>query len=256
MNYLNPKQIEEYHENGFLVVKNIFSEKECSEIKKELIKEIKKGKEDLKNSSSEVNEKVNFDKLADIPRLINNGFLQDIAHRNSKFMKLAKDKRLINRIGQLFGNEIQSFRLYRSLSAFKNSEIISRSKMHQDMPYWRGGVNKLSIWISLNKATKKNGCLLFYPGSHKKFEKHAINKKIRSQDAIYMDRKRLDESNKIITEVDTGDIIFFHSCVVHGSEENVQKEERYALTYTYQPASDISHHREGSAELIEKRINS
>ena len=88
MNYLNPKQIEEYRENGFLVVKNIFSEKECSEIKKELIKEIKKGKEDLKNSSSEVNEKVNFDKLADIPRLINNGFLQDIAHRNSKFMKL------------------------------------------------------------------------------------------------------------------------------------------------------------------------
>ena len=123
------------------------------------------------------------------------------------------------------------------------------------MPYWRGGVNKLSIWISLNQATKRNGCLIFYPGSHTKFEQHTVNKEIRSKDAIYMDIDGLNESQKIISEVDVGDIIIFDSCVVHGSEENVSRDERYSLTFTYQPASDVSHHREGPAELIEKRIN-
>ena len=32
-------------------------------------------------------------------------------------------------------------------------------------------------------------------------------------------------------------------------------KERYSLTFTYQPATDNSHHRNGSAELIEKRAN-
>ena len=255
MNYLNSGQIEKYKKNGFLIVKNVFSIKECDELKQVLIHEIKKGKDIFKKSSTEATKDVDYNKLADIPRLINNGFLQDIAHRNSTFMALAKDSRLISIISQFFGNDVQAFRLYRSLSTFKNSAIISKSKMHQDMPYWKGETNKLSVWISLNKATKHNGCLIFYPGSHTKFEKHSINKKQKGKEAIYMDIKELDESQKVISETDIGDIIIFHSCVIHGSEKNILKEERYSLTFTYQPATDNSHHRNGSAELIEKRAN-
>ena len=50
MNYLNSGQIEKYQKNGFLIVKNVFSIKECDELKQELIQEIKKGKDILKKS--------------------------------------------------------------------------------------------------------------------------------------------------------------------------------------------------------------
>ena len=166
MNYLNSGQIEKYQKNGFLIVKNVFSIKECDELKQVLIHEIKKGKDIFKKSSTEATKDVDYNKLADIPRLINNGFLQDIAHRNSTFMALAKDSRLISIISQFFGNDIQAFRLYRSLSTFKNSAIISKSKMHQDMPYWKGETNKLSVWISLDKVTKQSGSLHYIPNSH------------------------------------------------------------------------------------------
>ena len=128
MNYLNSGQIEKYKKNGFLIVKNVFSIKECDELKQELIQEIKKGKDILKKSSTEATKDVDYNKLADIPRLINNGFLQDIAHRNSTFMALAKDSRLISIISQFFGNDVQAFRLYRSLSTFKIIEIFESQK--------------------------------------------------------------------------------------------------------------------------------
>ena len=41
------KQIEKYHKDGFLVVKNVFTREECNNFKKILIEEIEKGKDAL-----------------------------------------------------------------------------------------------------------------------------------------------------------------------------------------------------------------
>ena len=252
MQRLNLKQIERYHEDGFLVVRNFFTIEECDKLKKILIEEISKGQDILKKTPSETIDKIDANKLADIPRMINKGLLQDIAHRNSKFMSLAKDARLITIMNQLFGEEVKAYRLYRSLSVFKNSKIVQKSELHQDMQYWKGESNKASVWISLNKVTKQNGSLCFLPGSHNKLHEHIKKKREIHNKAFHMEIKNIDQSQKVITEVGIGDIVIFHCCVIHGSEENILGEDRYSLTFTYQPAIDNSHHRDGPAELIEK----
>ena len=250
MDYLSLKQIEKYHRDGFLTVKSVFSRKECGELKIELLKEINKGEKILKKSSTKAIKEVDYNKLADIPRLINDGFLQDIAHRNSKFMALAKEKRLINIISKLFRKDVKAYRLYRSLSVFKNSKVILKSALHQDMLYWKGGMNKLSVWIALDETTKQSGALIFIPGSHNKIQKHSFDGR-KGKKAINISIQNIDDSQKIISEVNVGDIIIFHSCVIHGSEENILGNERYSLTFSYQPASDKSHHRYGPSTLIE-----
>ena len=126
--------------------------------------------------------------------------MQDIAHRNSKFMSLAKDGRLISIINQLFGEGVEAYRLFRSLSVFKNSKIISKSALHQDMAYWRGGRNKLSVWIALNNTTKQSGALIFVPGSHNKLQKHSFDVR-RGEKAINISIQNIDDSQKIISEV-------------------------------------------------------
>ena len=73
------------------------------------------------------------------------------------------------------------------------------------------------------------------------------------ENSTLLDSTLVDHSKKIIAEVETGDIVIFHSWVVHGSEENILKSERYAITFTYQPGKDTSHHRSGPAELIEPK---
>ena len=161
------KQINNYNENGFVLVRKVLPNSMCDLYKKILIKEIKKGEKIYQKSKNKKNITNNRNKIADIPRRISDGYIQDIAHRNSKIMQLAKNAKLTNLASQIFGKNINSYRLYRSLSVFKTKNILSRSVWHQDMPYWKGTANKVTAWISLNKVTKQSGSLCFIPGSHK-----------------------------------------------------------------------------------------
>ena len=252
MKYLNPKEIKNYHEDGFLVVRNIFTKNECADLKKTLIDEIHKGKDIYKKFLDNLEEeKFDRNKIASVPRGINNGYLQDIAHRNIKFMELAKDKRLISIAGQIFGEDITKYRLYRSTSIFKNSEVTVPTPWHQDMVYWKGGANKLSIWIPFNKVIEKNGALQYIPGSQNKSCNHTD---IGDGKYPVLELQNIDESKKVIIEVEMGDIVIHHPYVIHSSRKNELGIERYSITFTYQPATDISHHREGQAELIEEKI--
>ena len=64
--------------------------------------------------------------------------------------------------------------------------------------------------------------------------------------------ENVDESKKVIAELEKGDIVIHHCCVMHGSEPNSLAKERYALIFTYQPSSDNSNHRVGPPEIIKK----
>ena len=127
MDYLSSKQIEKYHKDGFLIIKNVFTSKECNVLRTALIEEIDRGKNILKKILSSPEKKIDKNKIANIPSGINEGYLPDIAHRSPKFMSLAKDSRLINIIGQIFGSKSKAYNLYRSTSIFKNSDISSKT---------------------------------------------------------------------------------------------------------------------------------
>lgn len=255
MNYLNSKQVDKFHRDGFLIINNTFTKEECDELKKTLIVEIKKGKNILEKSPTKSNDKINYDKVADVPRKINEGLLQDIANRNSKFMSLAKDNRLVSIISQLFGNDIKTYCLYRSTCIFKNSKISSATSWHQDIIYWKGRPNKLSIWISLDKVTKQSGSMHYIPGSHSELYNDILKNghdRKSIEDYWKSSGENVDESKKVIAELEKGDIVIHHCCVMHGSEPNSLAKERYALIFTYQPSSDNSHHRGGPPEIIKK----
>ena len=72
-----------------------------------------------------------------------------------------------------------------------------------------------------------------------------LSKSLKDQD--------VDESKKVIAEVEKGDVVIHHCCVLHGAEANILGKERYALIFTYQPGTDTAHHRNGPPELIEKK---
>ena len=248
MKYLTTKQINNYNKNGFVLVRKVLPNSMCDLYKKILIKEIKKGEKIYQKSKNKKNITNNRNKIADIPRRISDGYIQDIAHRNSKIMQLAKNAKLTNLASQIIGKNINSYRLYRSLSVFKTKNILSKSVWHQDMPYWKGTVNKVTAWISLNKVTKQSGSLCFIPGSHK--NKNIHNKYNEKQSLLVT--QNVDESKRVTIGTEIGDIILIHPLTIHASEENILRKNRYALIFTYQPASDTSHHRSGPAELIQK----
>ena len=257
MSDLNPSQLEKFFKEGFVFVKNIFSEKECAHFKQILLKEIGKGKDALKNSLNKSERDSSSNKIAGIPRMLHNGFFQDIAHRNPEFMSLAKDKRLIKILNKIYGEDVKGYHLYFSGCFFKNSEVTISTKWHQDITtqgyLWDSPYTKTNVWISLDKVTKENGCMKYIPGSHNKSYNHENEE---GHGGMYrkgfIDPNQINESEKKLVESEIGDVIFHNCRIVHGSEKNTLAEERYALVFVYQPESDTSHHRDGPPELISK----
>ena len=253
MNDLNPSQLEKFSKDGFVIVRNIFSKEECSHFKKILLEELDKGKDALKNSPKKSEGGTNSNKVADVPRTLDKGLFQDIAHRNAEFMSLAKDKRLTNILGNIYGEKEKAFYLYLSSSIFKNGEVTDGTQWHQDIPYWKGTDNKTIVWIALDKVTRENGCMKYIPGTHHKKYDH-VN--AEGHGGMYrkgfIDPDQVDESEKVLLELEIGDASFHNCRIVHGSEKNTLAKERYALVFVYQSEKDSSHHRDGPAELIPK----
>ena len=228
-------------ENGFLLIKGVFSEDECAGWKTNLLSEIERGKEMLlKSQQGPTPQAENRNRLADVPRGIRGGMLQDIAHRNDLFMRVAKDKRLLDCVAPFLGEDMVMFR---SLCSFKPVGYTGAVEWHQDMSYWVGETKKITTWISLDKTSDASGALHVIPKTH-----HAQINDPTYQDYINthsVPEHHIDLSKDVLLETNIGDVILIHSQTFHSSRPSTTGEDRYALIYTYQPASDQSHHREG-----------
>ncbi len=243
---INPFDTKRYQEEGYFHLKNVFSNEECLEFKKHLLDEIEKGKKQLEDEiNSGVEGGHDRDKIADVPRGIHKGMLQDIAHRDAYFMNIAKDERILEAIKPILGEDIV---MYRSLSVFKPKGYRQPVGWHQDMAYWKGDGNKVSVWISLDDVDKDTGAMQFVPGTHKTLiDETEVQNEVFS---ITLKDKYIDKSKSIVAETSRGDMVLFHSTVIHGSGQNETGKDRYTLIFTYQSADDQSHHRGGPPETI------
>jgi phytanoyl-CoA hydroxylase len=232
--------------NGFALFKNVFSKQECEHLKKCVLEEIEKGKEAVLREQNEGGTpEQNRKKLADVPRAIHKGMLQDIAHRSSFFMGIARDQRLIDCVSPFLGQDLV---MYRSLTVFKPKDYKAPVGWHQDMGYWTGEKDKISIWISLDNITLENGAMHFIPKSHNK-----LIDDLEEQNEVFslvIPDKYIDQSKEVIVEAEIGDVVIFDSQVIHCSGANKTGDDRYTLIFTFQPSSDRSHHREGPPSWI------
>ena len=82
------------------------------------------------------------------------------------------------------------------------------------------GKPKYTLWLALNKATKKNGCLKVIEGSHKYGVigdgNNLLDKKLK--------KKFLDKKNIKFLELKPGEAIIFSNFTLHGSNKNKQKK--------------------------------
>ena len=91
---------------------------------------------------------------------------------------------------------------------------------HQDNYYWCVNNSKaLTIWISLDKSTKKNGALSYYSGSHKYgvLNHRASYHPGTSQKVPLF--KKIKKLKKETPKLNPGDALLHHCLIVHGSEK-------------------------------------
>ena len=104
---------------------------------------------------------------------------------------------------------------------------------HQDYGYWYNDTCLfpllVSCYIAVDPATRENGCLQILKGSH---HLGRINH-VRVGEQTGADPERCAEAEKVMDlvycEMKPGDALFFHSNLLHKSDQNTSANPRWAL---------------------------
>ena len=217
--------------DGYIVEKNLFSEDEINKLKKFIESSSEKKNESRETKSS--TGKLNIT-LWDHPS-------------DDLFGKFSTNERIVKPMEEYLGDEVYHY----------HSKIIWKKPgdggfdWHQDYGYWYHNAclypDMGSCFIMLDKATKENGCLKVLKGSHKVGR---IGHGISDTPEQTADMERITELEKrhesVYITAEPGDALFFHSNLLHSSNENKSNDSRRTLivcfnTKSNNPYKDSSH---------------
>jgi ectoine hydroxylase-related dioxygenase (phytanoyl-CoA dioxygenase family) len=154
---------------------------------------------------------------------------------------------IVDSAEKLLGGEVYH---YHSKMVMKEPRIGGAWAWHQDYGYWyQNGVLfplLTSVFIAVDPATRENGCLQVLRRSH---ELGRVDH-VLTGDQAGADQERVEEAKKrlelVHVEMDAGDALFFHSNLLHRSDQNRSEKPRWSLICCYNAARNDpykdSHH--------------
>ena len=159
----------------------------------------------------------------------------------------ARSRRVVDTMEGLLGGEVYH---YHSKLTAKDPYEGAAWEWHQDYGYWyaNGCLFPLmaSCMIALDRSDRDNGCLQVLKGSHamgRIDHVHLEGKQVGADPArVDMAMARLE---LIYCEMDPGDGLFFHSNLLHRSDQNRSPRRRWTLLCCYNAARNnptIQHH--------------
>jgi len=125
---------------------------------------------------------------------------------------------------------------------------------HQDIRYWRFARNRLvTAWLALGAERPDNGCLRVVPGSHRL----EITRE-RYDDALFL-RNDTPENRRLFdtavpVRLEPGDVLLFHSGLIHAAGRNTTPERKLAVVYTYHDSDNYPQPNSRSTRLPEITI--
>ena len=105
---------------------------------------------------------------------------------------------------------------------------------HQDSYYFRFDQQpQVGLWLAITEATLENGCLSVLPGSHKlPVQTHEADDRPGANQG-YTVVRGVDDSKAVPVLMEPGDLLVFHSYLLHRSVDNRGSGRRAAMVYHY-----------------------
>lgn len=108
---------------------------------------------------------------------------------------------------------------------------------HQDRWFDLNRDPLITVWIALDRATRDNGCVQIFPGTHR----HIINP--GHPDAFLTPEQRdrlLQTQVPVALELEPGEAVLLHNWTVHGSDGNSTGNPRKAFSVCYMDEDTVS----------------
>lgn len=151
-------------------------------------------------------------------------------HRRSPFRDFASHPDLLRTLHALLGPDVSCFN---SQYIFKNPGVWGQP-WHQDSLYYLfDQMPQVGVWLATTRATVENGCLFVAPGSHLEPIHKVVPDARPGSNYGYMEIVDYDFEESVPVLMEPGDVLVFHSFLMHKSNDNTSNERRSALVYHY-----------------------
>ena len=222
------KKIEEFEQDGVVLLRNLFSLK--------WLKKLEKGVEDIMQNPSPISREYMKSRRG--------RFFTDhhMSKRNSIFYEFLMESPANKTAGKLLKST--KLNLVDEHLLVKEPGTDAPTYWHHDLPYFEiSWEDFASFWIPLDDVTKETGAMKFVKGSHlwgKIYKPVTIGDGKEAEGAADFDGlvpnidANTNDYNVQIYEMNRGDALFFHAATLHAAEPNRSKTiRRRALSLRY-----------------------
>lgn len=248
---LNKEMLNFWNNNGYLIIEDFKSHKECDELinrSKELIEE-----QDFNNQQSVFDtvsqshnddnyflesgdkirfffeEKANLDEenVKTNKQYIVNKIGHALHDLDDKFIAFSKNEQL-DQIARAIG--FQDPLLLQSMYIFKQPKIGGEVVCHQDSTFLiTEPESTVGFWFALEDANKDNGCLQVASGGHKGPLRKLFKRENNQMKMEELSNEPFPETDTFV-EVKKGTLVLLHGRLPHYSCENKSPNSRHAYT--------------------------
>ena len=226
---LDENQLKEFHENGFLVLKNFVDSQTCDEI-------LQKAKIHLENKIAPIETEQEY-MQNDIDKITVRR-LRQVYNREEIFQKWMTNEKIRPILKQILNDTPVLTLAHHNSIMTKLPFESTRTFWHQDRRYWNFENNDLvSVWLSLGDEFLENGLLEFIPKSHKiEFSKDRFDEVDNFLDENEENKKLI--KTKVHTNLQKGDVVLFHCKTLHHANKNNTDQAKISFVYTVRAASN------------------
>lgn len=258
---IKQENIEQYNEEGYTIVDNVFSLDELNPILNEfaeIVDNFANRAFDAGKISNKHDNKDVFKRLAALEKDFPGSSVL-IHHKGELKPELAKlwgSEKLLDIIEKWVGKDIAGHPVWNIRS--KTPQTIRMTvPWHQDSAYLEEGAEKTTqpaAWIPFLNVNEKNGCMQVVRGGHNPLNilEHKLEKKAGVKDSwyLYIEDKNIPNEKIVTCEMKVGSVLFLHQLIPHRSLENFSEDVRWSVDLRFQNPNDKAGFHTGLVDPI------
>lgn len=219
---LSKEQVDNFNDNGFIIIRGLYTDEE--------VQIIKNLRDDSEKKAQEKGESFRVDRaFYDVEKVkeVTNGKsvtlrkIQEVFTSEPDFRKVSSSEKVLDIVQDLIGKTIY----YHSSKLMCKNPGGRRKPWHQDYAYWSdmNNTNQVTVWAAIDPATKENGCIQVIPGSHKR----GLIDHYNGEDFMIKE-DNIENEEIVLAVMEPGDILFFNVLALHASDPNYSDKPRLA----------------------------
>jgi len=235
---LSDEQLQQFHQNGFIVLRDFLPQEKCDAI-------LDVAKAHLEHKIEPIETEIGYDERSKEYRTDVTDYtsrsndqnmivrrLRQVYSRDILFKEWMEDVEIRPVLQQILDDRVVITTAHHNSIMTKMPYYSRATAWHQDRRYWRyTDDNLVSVWLALDDEYSENGVLEFIPGSHliqfkpEQFDEKEYFREDTSENALLI-------AQKVSTALKKGDVIIFHSLLLHRANKNSTDKAKISFVYT------------------------